>query len=132
MITKKLVDWYRYIMNVVLVLLLITGPIAGGIIGRRISTYRADYTVIGTLLGLLAVLIFTFLIMPPVLVLFEINKKLSNENEEKAMQKSNDTKEETVVRSAKAKESSKWLCSNCGTPNPADKTSCSYCFTSRK
>jgi mannitol-specific phosphotransferase system IIBC component len=119
-------------MNVVLVLLLIAGPIAGGIIGKELSTYRANYTVVGILIGLLAALFFDFLIMPPVLVLFEINKKLSNENEEKAMQKSNDTKEETVVRSAKATESSKWLCSNCGTPNPADKTSCSYCFTTRK
>lgn len=126
MITKKLIYCYRHIMNVVLVLLLIAGPIAGGIIGKELSTYRANYTMIGIFIGLLAVLIFDFLIMPPVMVLFEINKKLSDK--EKTTAKSNNIKEETQT---KPEKESGWLCSKCGNPNDPDAKSCSVCFANK-
>lgn len=124
MITKKLVDCYRYIMNVVLVLLLIAGPIAGGIIGKELSTYRANYSTVGILIGLLAALIFDFLIMPPILVLFEINEKFKKEN--------TIIKEKTKTEINPETKPMSWLCKNCGEVNSTESTACGKCFAPRK
>lgn len=123
MLTSKLVDIYRKLMNIIIIAAFVLLPAAGWFIGKTFSDYSHNYTVAGILLGLLAALIFAFLIMPPILVLFEINEKLKKEN--------TIVKEKTKTETKQEAKPTSWLCKNCGEVNPAESTVCKKCFTNK-
>lgn len=120
-----LVNCYRKIMNVLLIALFIIMPIVGGVIGKIVSPYREDCIILGVVLGLVAAVIFEFLIIPPVFVLFEINEKLKIKNPEEKKKVS-----EKIVAEAEheKKESEEWVCPFCGAHNAATGTLCIGCF----
>lgn len=125
MLITFLVNCYRKIMNVLLIALFIIMPIAGGVIGKIVSPYRENYILLGVILGLVAVVIFEFLIIPPVFVLFEINEKLKTKNPEE--KKKISEKIAAEIEPPK-KESEEWVCPFCGAHNIANTTMCIACF----
>lgn len=126
-------------MNVLLIALFIIMPIVGGVIGKIVSPYRQNYTLLGAVLGLVAVIIFEFLIIPPVFVLFEINENLKKSKENKKSEDSRDIefeqpskveikkKEITDERIAQAQKDGCWICMKCGEENPNMREVCSNC-----
>lgn len=103
-----LINCYKKIMNVVLVLLWIIVPVVGGVRGG----------LVGVLCGLAAVLVFEFLVMPPVFVLFEINEN------QKEMKKANSSEPAPSgeVYSVESGRGSGWNCAYC------DAVQCDNCY----
>lgn len=103
-----LINCYKKIMNAVLVLLWIIVPVVGGVRGG----------LVGVLCGLAAVLVFEFLVMPPVFVLFEINEN------QKEMKKANSSEPAPggEVYSVESGRGSGWNCAYC------DAVQCDNCY----
>ena len=122
-----LVNCYRKILNISLIALLIIAPIVGGVIGK----------LLGVLIGLAAVLVFEFFVVPPVIVLFEINenlkgnKKAENKTKEVRVYKAETKKEEPAPEYENRVQSNGWLCSHCGALNAINNTQCAACFKSK-
>lgn len=117
MLITFLVNSYRKIMNVILIALVIILPVVGGIVGKIFSTLHQNYIILGVLLGLAAVLILEFLILPPFFAIFEINRKLQEPVPQKKMNTSDTKKEEVKF----------WECTHCGACNPLSETRCQSC-----
>lgn len=121
MLITFLVNYYKKIMNILLILLVIACPIVGGVMGKQL----------GVLLGLAVALIFAFS-TAPFFVLFEINEKLFEINE-KLGGKSPKEKEISITEAEHTVETEKreWECPYCGARNAANATMCIACFKLR-
>lgn len=131
MLITFLVNYYKKIMNILLILLVIACPIVGGVMGKQL----------GVLLGLAVALIFAFS-TAPFFVLFEINEKLFEINEKLGGKSPKKEKEISITeaeRIAEAKytteaehtvetEKREWECPYCGARNAANATMCIACF----
>ncbi|MCR5620869.1 MAG: hypothetical protein K6G18_03345 [Treponema sp.] len=74
MLTEKLVGWYRKVSNAFCWIFIIVGIVGGFIGGSRSSGFGLG--LLSAILGGAGSFILELLIVPPVLVLFEINEKL--------------------------------------------------------
>lgn len=161
MLITFLISCYRKIMNFLLKISFYAAPIIIGLVSA-VSSYAVKHSVwavlggfvVGAVFGFIGAVVAAFIVIPPVLVLFEINEnlvKIHKEikkdeelgNSESASSKKNKNdlekfpvneikkQEITDERIAEAQKHGCWICSKCGEENPNMREICSNCGTEK-